>query len=93
MSDLEEKLLKDCDKKPFAWWRYIDDIVMLWQDGEKELEKFLEFLHCYHPTIKRTSNHTRNTKRYFIRFHNWFPKSEKCERYFCKSKSFPSSEK
>ena len=59
MGDLEEKLLKDCDKKPFAWWRYIDDIVMLWQHGEKELEKFLEFLHCYHPTIKRTSNYSR----------------------------------
>ena len=52
MGDLEEKLLKDCDKKPLAWWRYIDDIFMLWQHGEKELEKFLEFLNCYHPTIK-----------------------------------------
>ena len=52
MGDLEEKLLKDCDKKPLAWWRYIDDIFMLWQHGEKELEKFLEFLNYYHPTIK-----------------------------------------
>ena len=37
------KLLKDCDKKPLAWWRYIDDIFMLWQHSEKELEKFLVF--------------------------------------------------
>ena len=43
MGDLEEKLLKDCDKKPLAWWRYIDDIFMLWQHSEKELEKFLVF--------------------------------------------------
>ena len=32
---------------------------MLWQHGEKELEKFLEFLNCYHPTIKFTANYSR----------------------------------
>ena len=29
---------------------------MLWQHGYKEIEKFLEFLNCYHPTIKFTAN-------------------------------------
>ena len=33
MGDLEEKVIKDCDKKPLAWCRYIDDIFMLWQHG------------------------------------------------------------
>ena len=28
MGDLEEKLLKDCDKKPLACWRNIDFYVM-----------------------------------------------------------------
>ena len=32
---------------------------MLCQYGEKELEKFLEFLNCYHPTIKFTTNYSR----------------------------------
>ena len=32
---------------------------MLWKHGEKELEKFLEFLNCYHPTIKFTANYSR----------------------------------
>ena len=59
MGDLETKILKDCDKKPFTWWRYIDDIFMLWQHGEKELEKFLKFLNCYHPTIKFTADYSR----------------------------------
>ena len=59
MGDLEEKILKDCDKKPLTWWRYIDDIFMLWQHREKELEKFLEFLNCYHPTIKYTVDYSR----------------------------------
>ena len=39
--------------------QYIDDIFMLWQHGEKELEKFLEFLNYYHPTIKFTANYSR----------------------------------
>ena len=32
---------------------------MLWQYCEKELEKFLKFLNCYHPTIKFTANYSR----------------------------------
>ena len=31
---------------------------MLWQHGEKELENFLEFLNCYHPTIKFTADYS-----------------------------------
>ena len=59
MGDLEEKHLKDCDEKLLAWWRYIDDIFMLWHHDEKEVEKFLEFLNCYPPTIKFTANYSR----------------------------------
>ena len=32
---------------------------MLRQHGEKELEKFLEFLNCYHGTIKFIANYSR----------------------------------
>ena len=32
---------------------------MLWQHGEKELGKFLEFLNCYHPTIKFTASYSQ----------------------------------
>ena len=39
MGDLEGKIFEDCDKKPLlAWWRYLDDIFMLWQHGENELK-------------------------------------------------------
>ena len=60
--DLDEKVLKDCDKKPLAWWRYIDNIFMLRGHVEKELEKFLEFLNFYHPTIKFTGNYSWEKK-------------------------------
>ena len=55
--DLEEELLKDCDKKLLSWWRYIGDIFMIWQYGEKEPEKFLKFLNCYHSTVTFTTNY------------------------------------
>ena len=41
MGDLEDKILEDCDKKPFTWWRYIDDIFMSWQHGEKDISQLL----------------------------------------------------
>ena len=45
--------------QPLVWWRYIDDIFMIWEHGEEELQKFLETLNCYHPTIKFTAEYSR----------------------------------
>ena len=52
MGDLKEVLPKDRDKKPLAWWRYINDIFVLRQHCKKKLERFLEFLNYNHSTIK-----------------------------------------
>ena len=51
LGDLEEKIYSDYDISPIVWGRYIDDIFMLRQHGEKDLKKFLEILNSYHPTI------------------------------------------
>ena len=51
LGDLEEKIFSDYDISPIVWGRYIDDIFMLRQHGEKDLKKFLEILNSYHPTI------------------------------------------
>ena len=59
LGDLEERFFSDCDISPLLWWRYINDIFMLWQHGEKELKKFLEILNPYHLTIKFTANYSR----------------------------------
>ena len=32
---------------------------MVWKNEEEELEKFLETLNCYHPTIKFTAEYSR----------------------------------
>ena len=59
LCNLEERFFSDCDISPLVWWRYIDNIFMLWQNGEKELKQFLEILNSYYPTIKFTANYSR----------------------------------
>ena len=40
MDSLEEDMLNNSLLKPLVWWRYIDDIFMMWEHGEEELKKF-----------------------------------------------------
>lgn len=58
MASLEEKFLETCVFKPWLWWRYIDDIFMIWQHGEEKLKEFLELLNAAHPTIKFTAEYS-----------------------------------
>ena len=50
MDSLEEDILSNSLLKPL--WRYIDDIIVMWEHGEEELQNYLETLNSYHPTIK-----------------------------------------
>ena len=59
MGKLEEDFIKGQRLKPMVWWRYIDDIFMLWEHGEKELKAFLEALNSCHPTIKFTAEYSK----------------------------------
>ena len=44
MGILEKQMLSTYPHKPFIYFRYIDDIFMIWTDGEDSLNAFLE--HC-----------------------------------------------
>ena len=59
MGDLKERILQNFSFKPLVWWRYIDDIFLLWQHGEEKLKEFLDILNGYHPSIKFTSKCSR----------------------------------
>lgn len=59
MGDLEERFLAGSGWNPWVWWRYIDDIFMIWQYGEKELDDFIKLLNNFHPTIKFTTKRSR----------------------------------
>ena len=64
MAALEEDFLETLIKKPWLWWRYIDDIFMIWQHGEDELKTFLEKLNNFHPSIKFTCEYSREKVNY-----------------------------
>ena len=40
MSELEEIFLEGSLLKPTVWWRYIDDIFMIWEHGRENLDIF-----------------------------------------------------
>ena len=55
MAELEEEILSEIELKSYLWWRYIDDIFLLWKHGEEKLKKFIECLNEEYPTIKTTA--------------------------------------
>ena len=58
MSYLEENLLSSFPLKPLVWWRYIDDIFLLWEHGEEQLKNFLQYINSAHQTIKFTADYS-----------------------------------
>ena len=42
MDRLERRLLQNAEVKPHIWWRYIDDIFIVWAEGEGKLREFIE---------------------------------------------------
>ena len=65
MDKLEKQILKCAPYKPLVWWRYIDDVFMVWQHGRESLQQFLGFLNNFHPSIKFTAEYS-NTKVNFL---------------------------
>ena len=40
--------------KRHIWWRYIDDILFVWTEGEEKLNEFIDYLNNAHDTVKFT---------------------------------------
>ena len=59
MADLETKLLDKSVDKPTVWFRYIDDIFFIWENGEEKLQKWIDFLNQEHQSIKFTAEWSR----------------------------------
>ncbi len=54
MGDFESKHVYTYPKQPFTWFRFIDDIFIIWTHGRAELDKFVTHLNQVHPTLKFT---------------------------------------
>jgi hypothetical protein len=38
---------KETGKEPLFWFRYLDDIIFIWRDGEESLKQFMDFIQNY----------------------------------------------
>ena len=59
MADFVEKMLESFEKKSMIRWRYIDDIVFIWQRGEESLKVFIHQVNMFHSTIKFTAEYSK----------------------------------
>ena len=58
LAKLETDALTHAPHQPHTWWRFIDDIFMIWTDTDDELPTFITYLKNIHPTIKFISSHS-----------------------------------
>ena len=60
MDKLESCLLREAEFKPHTWWRYIDDILIIWTEDKKKLRDLLDYLNNVHDAIKFSSKWSRS---------------------------------
>ena len=58
MGEFEKNAISGYADKPYLWYRYIDDIFMVWTHGEDKLNNFITYLINIQPTIKFTNEHS-----------------------------------
>ena len=51
MSELECRMLREYHLSPMVWWRFLDDVFLIWLYGEEILLEFLEYINTYHKFI------------------------------------------
>ena len=59
LDNFENKMLDEYQRKkkvrPIVWWRYIDDVFLIWHDDEESLKDFLKFCDEYSDNHKMKS--------------------------------------
>ena len=54
MAELENRFILSVRFQLWLWWRFLDDVFMIWTHGRVCLEEFLTALNSYYETIKFT---------------------------------------
>ena len=54
-------MIKESEYKPYLWWRYIDDIFFLREQGGNKLKSFIDKIYKVHPAIKFTANWSKTS--------------------------------
>ena len=60
MGRFEQHAIANALHKPLIWWRFIDDIFLIWTEGEEHLKHFISHLNSIHPYIKFTHEYSNS---------------------------------
>ncbi len=52
MAKWEKEALEKCSKQPLCYFRYLDDIFIIWPHSKEDFISFFNTLNSHHPTIK-----------------------------------------
>lgn len=55
MAKFEREIDRKCYLKPCLYFRFLDDIFIIWNHGEENLKTYLDILNSHHPNIKFTA--------------------------------------
>ena len=60
LGKFEQHAIEHAPFKPHIGFRYIDDIFMIWTEGQDNLKTFLNYINSIHPTIKFTHEYSNS---------------------------------
>ena len=60
MAEFEQKVLNRSDYLPIAYWRFIDDVFMVWTHGPAKLDEFLDLLNSEHRSLQFTADYSHS---------------------------------
>jgi hypothetical protein len=66
MKDFEKPVLDTEQYKPSLWFRYVDDIFVVWPHGPERLQKFRSHLNSSRPSIRFTMEIESENEIYFL---------------------------
>lgn len=61
MAQFESEAMSKCYQKPTVYWRFLDDIFMIWDHGRQNLISFLDIMNAHHPNVTLTANIQENS--------------------------------
>ena len=61
MGKFEQHAIENAPLKPFVWWRFIDDVFMIWTEGEEHLKDFIRYLNSIHASIQFTHEYSNSS--------------------------------
>ena len=70
MAASEEKILSKIKKTLSVWWRYTDNIFIIWEHVEESFKEFINEIYSFHPKFKFTANWSKEKVSFEVTLKN-----------------------